>query len=114
MLIHCQGRQTVENITLRVLSTRVCAPNVSSVALQIFLTLPITVASGKRSFSKLKLIKTRSTMSQSSLRGLATVSVEHQVTEPLDCKDLIQELQSLPLLRQEKYCLTKQIEVLMS
>lgn len=74
------------------------------------------MASGKRSFSKLKLIKTylRSTMSQSSLSGLATISVEHQVAERLDCKDLIPELQGLPLLRQEKYCLTKQIEELMS
>lgn len=72
------------------------APNVS-VALRILLTLPITVASGERSFSKLKLIKTylRSTMSQSRLSGLATISIEHQVAESLDYKDLLHEFASI-------------------
>ena len=47
-----------------------------SVALRIALTVPVTVASAERSFSKLKLIKTylRSTMTQDRLVGLATIS----------------------------------------
>lgn len=48
-------------------------PNVF-VALRVLLTLPVTVSSGERSFSKLKLIKNylRSTMTQDRLNGLAT------------------------------------------
>jgi len=44
----------------------------------LYLTLPVTVASAERSFSKLKLIKTflRSTMSQVRLSSLAILSIE--------------------------------------
>jgi hypothetical protein len=54
------------------------APNVS-IALRILLALPITVASGERSFSKLKLIKTylRLTMTNYRLSGLAMIAIEH-------------------------------------
>ncbi|KAG6924594.1 zinc finger MYM-type containing 1, partial [Chelydra serpentina] len=53
------------------------------VALHILLTLPVTVASGERSFSKLKLIKThlRATMTQERLVGLATISIEHELAQ---------------------------------
>ncbi|GBN31780.1 hypothetical protein AVEN_169561-1 [Araneus ventricosus] len=49
----------------------------------IFLTLPVTVATGERSFSKLKLIKTylQSNTSQERLVGLATTSIEMQNTD---------------------------------
>ena len=45
-------------------------PNVS-VALRVVLTIPVTVTSGERSFSKLKLIKTylRASMKQDRLNG---------------------------------------------
>jgi hypothetical protein len=45
-------------------------------AMLLFLTLPVTVASAERSFSKLRLIKSylRSTMGQDRLRGLALLS----------------------------------------
>ncbi|CAM5171062.1 unnamed protein product [Natator depressus] len=57
-------------------------PNIF-IALHILLTLPVSVASGERSFSKLKLIKTylRSTMVQERLVGLATMSIEHEIAE---------------------------------
>ena len=54
-------------------------PN-ACIAFRILLTIPITVASAKRSFSKLKLIKSylRSTMSQERLSGLAILSVKKE------------------------------------
>lgn len=55
-------------------------PNVW-IALRILLTIPVTVASGERSFSKLKLIKTylRSTMLQDRLTSLGTISIENEI-----------------------------------
>jgi len=53
-------------------------PNIK-IALRLLLTLPVTVASCERSFSKLKLIKNylRSTMGQGRLSGLAILSIEY-------------------------------------
>jgi hypothetical protein len=47
------------------------------IAIRIFLTIPVTVASAERSFSKLKLIKNylRSKMNQERLSGLAIMSI---------------------------------------
>ena len=55
------------------------------IALRILLTIPVTVASGERSFSKLKLIKTylRSTMHQQRLNNLALLSIESPI-----CRDI--------------------------
>lgn len=65
-------------------------PNVWT-AFRILLTIPVTVASRERSFSKLKLIKTylRSTISQTRLTNLATLSIENEIAENLDFNDLI-------------------------
>nr|XP_011459729.1 PREDICTED: zinc finger MYM-type protein 1 [Fragaria vesca subsp. vesca] len=67
-----------------------CYPN-AYVAYRILLTIPVTVASAKKSFSKLKLIKTylRSTMSQERLNGLAMLSIEKKVVEKVDYAKLI-------------------------
>ncbi|XP_043931498.1 zinc finger MYM-type protein 1-like [Protopterus annectens] len=61
------------------------------VALRILLTLPVTVASGERSFSKLKLIKTylRSTMLQDRLVGLAMISINNEISCQIDSADII-------------------------
>lgn len=55
-------------------------PNVT-VALRITLTMPPSVASGERSFSKLKIIKNylRSSMNQKRLSDLAIISVEREI-----------------------------------
>jgi len=66
------------------------------IAYRILLTIPITVASAKRSFSKLKLIKSylRSTMSQERLSGLAILSIEKEMLEELKYKNLISNFAS--------------------
>uniref|UniRef100_A0AAV2KYQ8 HAT C-terminal dimerisation domain-containing protein n=1 Tax=Knipowitschia caucasica TaxID=637954 RepID=A0AAV2KYQ8_KNICA len=63
------------------------------IALRVLLTIPVTVASGERSFSKLKLIKNylRTSMSQDRLCGLALLSIEKEIASKLDYKDLIAE-----------------------
>lgn len=60
-------------------------------AFLIFFTLPVTVASVERSFSKLKLIKNylRSTMSQSRLSQLSLLSIESARAEEIDISELI-------------------------
>ncbi|XP_004298173.1 PREDICTED: uncharacterized protein LOC101310988 [Fragaria vesca subsp. vesca] len=68
-----------------------CYPN-AWVAYRILLTIPVTIASAERSFSKLKLIKSylRSTMSQERLNGLALLSIEKELAQKLDHSSLIE------------------------
>jgi hypothetical protein len=68
----------------------------SEIALRIFLTLPVTVASNERSFSKLKIIKNflRSTMSQDRLTNLAILSIEKEVTKTIDFDVIIDQFAS--------------------
>lgn len=65
-------------------------PNLD-IALRILLTLPVSVASGERSFSKLKIIENylRSSMSQERLNGLALISIENEIANNLDYDELI-------------------------
>ena len=70
-------------------------PNVL-VAYKILLTIPVTVASAERSFSKLKLLKTylRSTMTQERLNGLAILSIESEFFRNLDYRKIIEDFAS--------------------
>ena len=56
------------------------------VALRIFLTIPITVVSGERSFSCLELIKNylKSTMLQDRLNHLAIIAIERDLSRKQD------------------------------
>ena len=69
-----------------------CFPN-ALVAYRILLTIPVTVASAERSFSKLKLVKTymHSTMKQERLNGLATIALENDVLEKIKYEDIIED-----------------------
>ena len=63
----------------------------SWIAYRIILTILITVASGERKFSKLKLIKSyiRSTMSQERMNDLAMLSIEKTLVVGIDYTSLI-------------------------
>jgi len=67
----------------------------------LFLTLPVTVATAERSFSKLKLIKTylRNTMQDDRLNGLAVLSIENAEARKLDVSKIIDDFASRKALR---------------
>ena len=60
-------------------------PNLT-VSLRMFLTVPATIASAEKSFSKLKLIKNylRSSMGQDRLIYLARLSIESDIARKID------------------------------
>lgn len=68
-----------------------------TIAFRILLTFPVSVATGERSFSKLKLIKTylRSTISQERLVGLALISIEKELCDKLDVNKIIEKFASI-------------------
>lgn len=82
------GRSLLQFIRARKLQS--VFPNVD-IALRLFMTLPVTNASGERSFSKLGLIKNRlrSTMGQNRLNHLSLMSIENDVLRNLDFSGLI-------------------------
>ena len=65
---------------LRIRKLYTVFPN-PDVALQLFLTMPVTNASGERSFSKLALVKNRlrSSMQQERVSNLTLMSIEHDI-----------------------------------
>lgn len=70
-------------------------PNLE-VALRTFLTLPVSIASCERTFSKLKIIKNylRSSIAQERLSNLSIISIEFMVANSLDYDDLIDKFAS--------------------
>jgi hypothetical protein len=58
----------------------------------ILLTIPVTVVSAERNFSKLKLLNTymRSTMKQERLNGLVTIALEIECLEKIKYEDIIE------------------------
>ena len=65
----------------------------ASIAYKILLTVPVIVASAKRSFSKLKLLKSylRSTMLQERLNGLALILIKSDFLDKIDYEGLIDD-----------------------
>lgn len=63
----------------------------ATVALRIFLTIPVSVATNERAFSKLKIIKNylRSTMGQERLSGLGILSIEREIAQSIDYCQII-------------------------
>jgi len=69
----------------------------------LFLTLPVTVASCERSFSKLRMVKNylRSSCGQDRLSGLALLSIESKVARSLNLDDLIKNFASMKVRRKK-------------
>lgn len=72
-----------------------CYPNIS-IAYRILFTMPVTVASAERSFSKLKLLKNylRSKISQERLNGLAILCIEKILLDEIDIDTIINDFAS--------------------
>ena len=77
---------------LKFLKRHDCFPN-ASIAYRIMLTIPVTVASAERSFSKLKLLKSylRSTMTQERLNDLAMIALESDMLKKIDYVRIIKD-----------------------
>lgn len=71
------------------------------IALRIACTLPVTVASAERSFSKLKLIKTYlgSSMGQDCLTGLAIISINYETGKQLSYADISDDFASTTAMK---------------
>lgn len=67
------------------------------IAYRILLTIPVSVASGERSFSKLKIIKNylRNRTEQERLSNLAIISIEKDLANILDYNDVITDFANL-------------------
>jgi hypothetical protein len=80
---------------LQFITTVDCYPNVS-VAYQILLTVPVTVASAERSFSKLKILRNclRTTMLQDRLNGLAMCNIEKDILRNIDLDNVLNDFAS--------------------
>ncbi|KAL7610256.1 spindle assembly checkpoint component MAD1-like [Lactuca sativa] len=72
-----------------------CYPNVC-IAYRILLTIPVTIASTERNFSKLKLLKNylRSSMSQERLNGLAMLCIEKDLLDNIELDSIIDDFAS--------------------
>ena len=70
-------------------------PNVD-IALRIYCTLPVSNATGERSFSKLAIIKSRlrSTMGEDRLCNLSRMAIEYDIVRELDFTDIVKDLSS--------------------
>ena len=73
--------------------------------LYLFVTLPVSVASAERTFSKLKLIKNylRSTMKQQRLTALAMISIELETAQALDRSDLVKKFAGMKVRRGQRF-----------
>ena len=85
----------VENASLATTYPDVCT------ACMMYTTVPVTVTTAERSFSKLKLIKNflRSFMSQERLSGLALLSIENKRAKYLNFRKVIQQFASAKVRR---------------
>lgn len=87
-----QKIKSIKELTLYIIKNNLCTTlfDVLSACI-IYLTLPVTVASAERSFSKLKLIKNylRNNMGQDRLSNIAVLNIEKDVAAKIKLDDVI-------------------------
>lgn len=87
-----QKIKSIKELTLYIIKNNLCTTffDVLSACI-IYLTLPVTVASAERSFSKLKLIKNylRNNMSQDRLSNIAVLNIEKDVAAKIKLDHVI-------------------------
>ena len=76
-------------------ATKNLYPNLHSI-FGVLLTMPVSVASGERSFSTLKRLKTylRSTMDSERLNGLALMHIHSRIATDIDVEQVLREFDS--------------------
>ena len=86
----CQEKKNTAIEILEFVKALDCYLNLS-IAYRISLTIPVTVASVERSFSKLKMLKSylRSTISQEMLNELAILCIEKEILENIKFENII-------------------------
>ena len=79
-------------------------PGLTTICL-LFITLPVTVASAERSFSKLKIIKNylRSTMGQERLDELGMIAIENEEAKALNLDALIDTFAEKNARRRDRF-----------
>ncbi|XP_060859483.1 zinc finger MYM-type protein 1-like [Metopolophium dirhodum] len=84
--------KTIQNLAFYIIDMDLSTsfPDVLAACL-IFLTIPVTVASAERSFSKLKLIKNylRNSIGQERLCGISILNIERRRTSDIDIEKII-------------------------
>jgi len=90
-----QKIKSIEELTLYLIKNNLCSTffDVLSACI-IYLTLPVTVLSAERSFSKLKLIKNylRNNMGQDRLSNIAVLNIERDVAAKIKLDNVINTL----------------------
>lgn len=90
--------KSIRNLALFILENDLsCSYSEVLGACLIFLTLPVTVATAERSFSKLKIIKNylRNSMGQNRLTNIAVLNIEQQRTKELSLDKIITDFSNL-------------------
>ena len=97
---------TVTEILQKLQSTNLIPsfPGLTTICL-LFITLPVTVASAERSFSKLKIIKNylRSTMGQERLDELGMIAIENEEAKALNLDALIDTFAEKNARRRDRF-----------
>nr|CAI5850729.1 unnamed protein product [Callosobruchus analis] len=103
-LFYCY-RQKKERPTeiLKFIASIKVAPYLS-IALRILLILPISVATGEKDFSELKIINhyLRTSHSQTRLNGVAMLAIEHEISSKLNLKRVIREFAEIKVHKSSK------------
>lgn len=97
------GVRDLANLLLQKYSVLESDFNEVIMLLLLFLTLPVTVATAERSFSKLKILKNylRNSTSQHRLHDLSVLAIERNTASNMDIRDLVDQFAVTKARRRE-------------